>query len=63
MSTATISARGEPAVAHSAGHGLAVLLLAISAFVIVTTEFIIVGLLPEPIARSRHLDHGRQGNS
>ena len=30
----------------SAGHGLAVLLLAISAFVIVTTEFIIVGLLP-----------------
>jgi MFS family permease len=28
------------------GHGLAVLLLAISAFVIVTTEFIIVGLLP-----------------
>ncbi len=46
MSTATISARGEPAVAHSAGHGLAVLLLAISAFVIVTTEFIIVGLLP-----------------
>jgi len=29
-----------------AGHALAVLLLAVSAFVIVTTEFIIVGLLP-----------------
>ena len=30
----------------ASGNGLAVLLLAISAFVIVTTEFIIVGLLP-----------------
>jgi DHA1 family inner membrane transport protein len=41
--------RSRPAAApgaKSAGHGLAVLLLAISAFVIVTTEFIIVGLLP-----------------
>jgi len=37
----------------SGGHGLAVLLLAISAFVIVTTEFIIVGLLP---ALARDLD-------
>jgi DHA1 family inner membrane transport protein len=35
------------------GRGLAVLLLAISAFVIVTTEFIIVGLLP---ALARDLD-------
>ena len=32
--------------ARPAGHALAVLLLAVSAFVIVTTEFIIVGLLP-----------------
>lgn len=29
------------------GHALAVVLLAVSAFVIVTTEFIIVGLLPD----------------
>eukprot|EP01037_Dinobryon_pediforme_P033059 gene33059-38326_t len=35
-----------PPAAGTAGRGLAVLLLAISAFVIVTTEFIIVGLLP-----------------
>lgn len=32
--------------AVASGNGLAVLLLAVSAFVIVTTEFIIVGLLP-----------------
>ena len=32
--------------ATAPGNGLAVLLLAVSAFVIVTTEFIIVGLLP-----------------
>ncbi|WP_076070737.1 MFS transporter [Sphingomonas montana] len=35
-----------PAAGKPAGHGLAVWLLAVSAFVIVTTEFIIVGLLP-----------------
>lgn len=35
-----------PPAVPSAGRGLAVLLLAVSAFVIVTTEFIIVGLLP-----------------
>jgi MFS transporter, DHA1 family, inner membrane transport protein len=46
MSSATLPFPAEPAGTRSAGHGLAVMLLAISAFVIVTTEFIIVGLLP-----------------
>uniref|UniRef100_UPI0035C9A086 MFS transporter n=1 Tax=uncultured Sphingomonas sp. TaxID=158754 RepID=UPI0035C9A086 len=46
MPSADLSTRAAPAAAKSAGHGLAVLLLAVSAFVIVTTEFIIVGLLP-----------------
>ena len=36
----------SPARTRTTGHGLAVTLLAISAFVIVTTEFIIIGLLP-----------------
>jgi DHA1 family inner membrane transport protein len=45
-SSAALPAQALPAKAGSAGRGLAVLLLAISAFVIVTTEFIIVGLLP-----------------
>lgn len=43
------AAPSAPITAHSPttrGNGLAVLLLAVSAFVIVTTEFIIVGLLP-----------------
>ncbi|MGM8932758.1 MFS transporter [Salinicola halophyticus] len=39
--------------AKTAGRGLSIVLLAISAFVIVTTEFIIVGLLP---ALARDLD-------
>lgn len=42
----TVTTAAAPPGTTSAGHGLAVLLLAISAFVIVTTEFIIVGLLP-----------------
>ena len=47
MPASTLSRPGAPAQAAAAsGHGLAVVLLAISAFVIVTTEFIIVGLLP-----------------
>jgi DHA1 family inner membrane transport protein len=46
MSSPTHSITAPPPGATAAGHGLAVLLLAISAFVIVTTEFIIVGLLP-----------------
>jgi len=36
----------RPSGVTASGNGLAVLLLAVSAFVIVTTEFIIVGLLP-----------------
>ena len=47
MSTsAEVIRAGAPDEVQSGGHALAVLLLAISAFVIVTTEFIIVGLLP-----------------
>lgn len=48
MPPATLStaASAAPAPAQTRGNALAVLLLAISAFVIVTTEFIIVGLLP-----------------
>ena len=45
MSTIAQSVPGA-AQATKPGGGLAVLLLAISAFIIVTTEFIIVGLLP-----------------
>ena len=44
-----VSAQRPPATSSGVaapGNGLAVLLLAVSAFVIVTTEFIIVGLLP-----------------
>ena len=46
MSSPSQSTHAAPPGKKSAGHGLAVLLLAVSAFVIVTTEFIIVGLLP-----------------
>ncbi|WP_242187749.1 MFS transporter [Sphingomonas sp. CARO-RG-8B-R24-01] len=46
MPTTTLSSPSRDARAEPRGNGLAVLLLAISAFVIVTTEFIIVGLLP-----------------
>jgi DHA1 family inner membrane transport protein len=46
MPSATIPAAHAGAPPQTRGNGLAVLLLAISAFVIVTTEFIIVGLLP-----------------
>lgn len=46
MPPATLSATTAGAPPQTRGNGLAVLLLAISAFVIVTTEFIIVGLLP-----------------
>lgn len=47
MSTTIVRDRSAgPALAAPAGGALAVVLLAISAFVIVTTEFIIVGLLP-----------------
>jgi predicted MFS family arabinose efflux permease len=47
MSTTIARGRGaEPTSAAASGGALAVVLLAISAFVIVTTEFIIVGLLP-----------------
>lgn len=42
----TIAHSRPTEVTTPAGGGLAVLLLAVSAFVIVTTEFIIVGLLP-----------------
>jgi DHA1 family inner membrane transport protein len=50
----------DTAGATSAGHGLAVLLLAISAFVIVTTEFIIVGLLPS-LARDLNISISTAG--
>jgi DHA1 family inner membrane transport protein len=46
MPSATIPTAHAGAPPQTRGNGLAVLLLAISAFVIVTTEFIIVGLLP-----------------
>jgi predicted MFS family arabinose efflux permease len=46
MPPATHSTAAAGATSPTRGNGLAVLLLAISAFVIVTTEFIIVGLLP-----------------
>ncbi len=46
MPPATLSATAAEGRAQPRGNSLAVLLLAISAFVIVTTEFIIVGLLP-----------------
>lgn len=46
MPPATLSTAHAGAPPHASGNSLAVLLLAISAFVIVTTEFIIVGLLP-----------------
>jgi predicted MFS family arabinose efflux permease len=47
MSTTTHSPVLRAAEAtHSSGSALSVLLLAISAFVIVTTEFVIVGMLP-----------------
>ncbi len=46
MSSPSQPIHAAPPGTKPAGHGLAVLLLAISAFVIVTTEFIIVGLLP-----------------
>lgn len=49
----TIAHARTEGVAAPAGGGIAVVLLAISAFVIVTTEFIIVGLLP---ALARDLD-------
>ncbi|RZM17945.1 MAG: MFS transporter, partial [Sphingomonas sp.] len=46
MPSAAIPTAHAGAPPQTRGNGLAVLLLAISAFVIVTTEFIIVGLLP-----------------
>ncbi|WP_026046742.1 MFS transporter [Sphingomonas sp. PAMC 26621] len=46
MPPATLSATSAEGRTQPRGNSLAVLLLAISAFVIVTTEFIIVGLLP-----------------
>lgn len=55
MSTSTQNFRAvAPDAGQSGGHALAILLLAISAFVIVTTEFIIVGLLPA-LARDLHI--------
>ncbi|WP_277967715.1 MFS transporter [Sphingomonas echinoides] len=46
MPPSTLSTAHAGAPHQTSGNSLAVLLLAISAFVIVTTEFIIVGLLP-----------------
>ena len=46
MSTIASTRPGTASAANPAGGGISVMLLAISAFVIVTTEFIIVGLLP-----------------
>ncbi|MET3827548.1 putative MFS family arabinose efflux permease [Sphingomonas sp. PvP055] len=46
MPPTTLSTAHAGAPPQTSGNSLAVLLLAISAFVIVTTEFIIVGLLP-----------------
>lgn len=55
MSTPTQNSRDvAPDAGQSGGHALANMLLAISAFVIVTTEFIIVGLLPA-LARDLHI--------
>jgi len=54
MAPTSLSSYAEPQdSADTAGRGLSILLLAISAFVIVTTEFVIVGLLP---ALARDLD-------
>lgn len=46
MSVTLLSPAAVAAPAVAAGRGLAVLLLAVAAFVLVTTEFVIVGMLP-----------------